>query len=262
MVPSAVVVIAAFAFVGFRWISELHGLRWMMSSRADRCLSEYLLVNGVEWTDFEESCGGHVGLTKRLKRKIGLDTWPPGPRRVANFLLWGWAAPVLGAAVCFVVPSSSTEWLNVTVLALALLCAVMAVSELATGIVKHLFLGPRQADLGGLRVKFSRENWWIRRQSLSNLSVLFLMLAAETTLSFGALYSSMYRLDAGVFQINRGDVTVVTWIYYSLATFTAVGFGDIHPQAWPSELATAVQLLTGPLALTWLLGEFRDAGKA
>jgi hypothetical protein len=134
----------------------------------------------------------------------------------------------------------------------------MAVTEIVTGIVKHLFMGPRQADLGGLRVKFSRDHWWIRRQRLTNLSVLFLMLASETTLAFGALYSAIYRLHRAAFIVNQGDASPITWAYYSLTTFTTVGYGDIHPTEWFSELATATQLLSGPLALTWLLGEFRD----
>lgn len=93
--------------------------------------------------------------------------------------------------------------------------------------------------------------------AFANLSLYFLLLVYLAIVGFAGLCSAVN--DAGPHAFSRDDlsVTPVTWIYFSMATISTLGFGDVHPTSTAAQIAVGCQIATGPLLLSWLLPSSR-----
>ncbi|NQT20345.1 MAG: pentapeptide repeat-containing protein, partial [Planctomycetes bacterium] len=81
------------------------------------------------------------------------------------------------------------------------------------------------------------------------------LMAAFGLLFLGPLKSSI-EVDPGL----AGDraVTAFTYFYYSIVTFTTLGFGDITPCDWPGEAAVILEVIVGYVMLGGLISIFAN----
>jgi voltage-gated potassium channel len=74
-------------------------------------------------------------------------------------------------------------------------------------------------------------------------------------IGYSIIYRAIYFGNSNSFVGIQNDRTI-TWIYYSLATMTTLGYGDIHPCqncGW-AQLAVITEVFLGILYIVWFLG--------
>ena len=74
--------------------------------------------------------------------------------------------------------------------------------------------------------------------------------------TFAALYGAMETIQPGSFIVSKAPETVVSWaqfMYFSFATLTTLGFGDIVPLTTWSESLVAFEAVVGVLYLTVMM---------
>jgi hypothetical protein len=54
------------------------------------------------------------------------------------------------------------------------------------------------------------------------------------------------------------DITCFSYFYYSIVTFTTLGFGDIVPTKWISELLVTIEVIFGYIMLGGLISIFAN----
>ena len=83
-------------------------------------------------------------------------------------------------------------------------------------------------------------------------------------LAWGSLYSLLYLQTPGTFHLPDGwaptqrsgivvDVPFNIMVYYSFATLTTVGYGDVLPLAYPSRTAAMLEAVLGHFYLAVLV---------
>ncbi|MCK4426861.1 MAG: pentapeptide repeat-containing protein [candidate division Zixibacteria bacterium] len=77
--------------------------------------------------------------------------------------------------------------------------------------------------------------------------VIFLALAAAVT--FGVLYWLDWKFGWGLLDYSRSANTSLTPIYYSIVTYTTLGFGDVTPEHWIGELLIMMEVILGYITL-------------
>ncbi|MCT4617237.1 MAG: potassium channel family protein [Candidatus Gracilibacteria bacterium] len=70
-------------------------------------------------------------------------------------------------------------------------------------------------------------------------------------ISFGFIYSFVDRLYPGAF---KGAETLVDYFYYSIVTFTTVGFGDISPVYQIAKIFTMWEIMSSYLFIVLIIG--------
>jgi hypothetical protein len=76
-----------------------------------------------------------------------------------------------------------------------------------------------------------------------------LAIAAVSVLVFGAVYS----LWPGIIDYSKSDDTWLTPFYFSIVTFTTLGFGDVTPKNWVGEMIICFEVILGYVTLGLLL---------
>lgn len=77
--------------------------------------------------------------------------------------------------------------------------------------------------------------------------------ALTIALTFGALFSFDRSFEWGVMDYSRSADTVLTPFYYSIVTYTTLGYGDITPQNWVGEVLVVAEVIMGYTTLGLLL---------
>ena len=67
-----------------------------------------------------------------------------------------------------------------------------------------------------------------------------------------------YKIAGSRWFDNANEWNFLTPYYYSIVTFSTLGFGDIHPKVgcWEGQLMVMIEVLLGYLALGALLSIF------
>jgi hypothetical protein len=86
-------------------------------------------------------------------------------------------------------------------------------------------------------------------RSLGRLALYAFVLA----MAFGVLYSFDQALAWGLMDYSGSAGSPLTPFYYSIVTYTTLGFGDITPQHWLGEVIIVIEVLLGYTTLGLLL---------
>lgn len=94
---------------------------------------------------------------------------------------------------------------------------------------------------------------WLIISDCGQSFIRWLVFSFATCLVFGFMYSGM---PESFFIANNRTPTPFTFYYYSVVTFTTLGFGDIVPKNIHSEIAVAIEVVLGYLMLGGLISIF------
>lgn len=86
-------------------------------------------------------------------------------------------------------------------------------------------------------------------RSLTKPAIYALTLA----LLYGVLYSFDMRFDWGMMDYSGSADSPLSPFYYSIVTYTTLGFGDITPQSWVGEVVVVAEVVMGYTTLGLLL---------
>lgn len=86
-------------------------------------------------------------------------------------------------------------------------------------------------------------------RSLARPAIYALGLA----LAFGGLYSFDRAFDWGLIDYSRSAESPISPFYYSIVTYTTLGFGDITPNNWLGEIIVVAEVVMGYTTLGLLL---------
>jgi hypothetical protein len=86
-------------------------------------------------------------------------------------------------------------------------------------------------------------------RSLGRLALYAFVLA----MAFGVFYSFDQALAWGLMDYSGSAGSPLTPFYYSIVTYTTLGFGDITPQHWLGEVIIVIEVLLGYTTLGLLL---------
>jgi hypothetical protein len=78
-------------------------------------------------------------------------------------------------------------------------------------------------------------------------------------IGFGFLYYGLWTclqsFGMNAFRIPAdASVTLSDFLYYSIVTVSTVGFGEIHPAVWPTQLCMVVQIVIGGTFVVGIIG--------
>jgi hypothetical protein len=94
--------------------------------------------------------------------------------------------------------------------------------------------------------------FWRRIDYGRSLTKPFLYAIILATL-FGVLYTFDMFLDLGLMDYSGSAQSWITPFYYSIVTYTTLGFGDITPQSWLGEIIVVLEVVLGYTTLGLLL---------
>ena len=86
-------------------------------------------------------------------------------------------------------------------------------------------------------------------RSLAKPAAYALLIA----LSFGILYSFDMGFDWGLMDYSGSADSALSPFYYSIVTYTTLGFGDITPDHWVGEIVVIAEVVMGYTTLGLLL---------
>jgi hypothetical protein len=108
---------------------------------------------------------------------------------------------------------------------------------------------PLAATRVARRVAFSL---WARidyGRSLGKLAMYALMVA----LGFGVVFAFDRAFDWGLLDYSGGSGSALSPFYFSIITYTTLGFGDITPASWQGEVLVVAEVIFGYTTLGLLL---------
>ena len=78
---------------------------------------------------------------------------------------------------------------------------------------------------------------------------------------FAILYAFVIMFDERAFQFNNGlsrNVIIRGFdlLYFSIVTFTTLGYGDIVPVSWPAKVVVSVEALSFTVGIAFVLANF------
>ena len=79
------------------------------------------------------------------------------------------------------------------------------------------------------------------------------IIAVALSMLFGVVYTLDLRLDWALMDYSGSSESWLTPFYYSLVTYTTLGFGDITPQHWLGEIIVIIEVVLGYMTLGLLL---------
>ncbi|MFC2140819.1 potassium channel family protein [Acidobacteriota bacterium] len=74
-----------------------------------------------------------------------------------------------------------------------------------------------------------------------------------TAVIFGVIYAVLGKLFPNSFDIPAGS-TLISYFYFSIVTFTTLGFGDITPLEWYTQVLVTIEVILGYVILGVLIG--------
>ncbi len=80
-----------------------------------------------------------------------------------------------------------------------------------------------------------------------------LLYAVVLALMFGTVYALDMRLGWGLMNYANSSESWFTPFYYSIVTYTTLGFGDITPLSWVGEILVVVEVVMGYTTLGLVL---------
>ena len=104
----------------------------------------------------------------------------------------------------------------------------------------------------GRRVKRLLFEGWRRIDYGRSLTKPFLYAIILASL-FGVLYAFDMFLEWGLMDYSGSAQSWITPFYYSIVTYTTLGFGDITPQHWLGEIIVVAEVVLGYTTLGLLL---------
>jgi hypothetical protein len=159
---------------------------------------------------------------------------------------------VLLALTLFALESVAADW--ALAFASVSLCA-LTIIMLVAALVTRLTLGPLDQFNPDLRVPTS-DKGFLAPQS-SALGRYLLVLIGLTVISFSVIYSLIYEVSPGSFDMGTPPQTDVTaWLYFSATIASTVGFGDFHAASPLGRVAVLAQLGAGTILVTWIAAVF------
>ena len=91
--------------------------------------------------------------------------------------------------------------------------------------------------------------WTVLYRFRVAVAVLVILLAHVLEVSiFSAGYSALFWLDAG--RLSVAEPTLQDIAYFSLVTYTTLGYGDVAPLG-PMRFYAGLESLTGRMLITW-----------
>ena len=116
-----------------------------------------------------------------------------------------------------------------------------------------------QEYIDAIEAEFSKTSWGRCKfylwgaidfgRSLSKVALGSLCLA----LYFGSFYSIARTMDLGILDYSARASSFLTPFYYSVVTYTTLGFGDITPANWFGEVLVVGEVICGYVSLGLLL---------
>lgn len=79
------------------------------------------------------------------------------------------------------------------------------------------------------------------------------LYAIALAIVFGVVYTIDLRLGWGLMDYSQSSESWLSPFYYSMVTYTTLGFGDITPQTWVGELIVVTEVVLGYTTLGLLL---------
>ena len=93
------------------------------------------------------------------------------------------------------------------------------------------------------------------RSKRGQLVALFATYLASIAVTFGVAFASLERLQQGKHLVSGvGQVNLIDALYFSVATATTVGFGDIYPKSVAAKLLTIAEMCSVFLVVVVALG--------
>lgn len=80
-----------------------------------------------------------------------------------------------------------------------------------------------------------------------------LLYAALVCFLFGLVYLFDMRLEWGLIDYSHGSGSPLTPFYFSIVTYTTLGYGDVLPLSWQGELLVMLEVVLGYSTLGLLL---------
>jgi hypothetical protein len=95
-------------------------------------------------------------------------------------------------------------------------------------------------------------SFWKRIDYGRSLTKPFLYAIVLSAL-FGVIYLFDMKLSWGLMDYSGSAQSWITPFYYSIVTYTTLGFGDITPQHWLGEIIVVVEVILGYTTLGLIL---------
>ena len=112
-------------------------------------------------------------------------------------------------------------------------------------------------------IRCCRESWppalfrlWDTTCKCGRSIVRWLIMCALLIVVFGAVFSFSARIGYPLVGANSRQPTWLTNTYFSMVTFSTLGFGDVTPCNWVGELLVMVEVFTGYVCLGGLISIF------
>jgi hypothetical protein len=228
-------------------------LWWLFRSGGD--LAQYarsrLAEGGLEVLDFDQ----RYDASRPIERFVD-QNFPRGLAKVVRTVFLAHAVVILGVLAVFAGAAAGSPVLLVGFVGLS--TALCALAMLAGAVLRRLVLG--DVDACTLDVQVPRQapwrRWAVTQDPGANLPILFAVMTGVTVLAFGALYRSIDYADPDSFSSPDSALSGFRFIYFSAVTLSTIGYGDVHPVETLGQIAVTVQIVAGPVLLSWLLAVF------
>ena len=94
-----------------------------------------------------------------------------------------------------------------------------------------------------------------------NCFLIVLTIVLGVFLIIAILYAFVIMFDERAFQFNNGlsrNVIIRGFdlLYFSIVTFTTLGYGDIVPVSWPAKVVVSVEALSFTVGIAFVLANF------
>uniref|UniRef100_A0A7N6FH97 RCK N-terminal domain-containing protein n=1 Tax=Anabas testudineus TaxID=64144 RepID=A0A7N6FH97_ANATE len=94
-------------------------------------------------------------------------------------------------------------------------------------------------------------NCWLAKHALENMIVSKALATCPTSSSVSNLYIILSCCICGIQHLERAgnNLTLFDSLYFCVVTFSTVGFGDVTPQIWPSQLLVVIMIFVALIVL-------------
>ena len=114
---------------------------------------------------------------------------------------------------------------------------------------RHIEKTPSPAKRKLRRFLFKAWAWIDYGRSLSKPLLYSLVIA----MVFGLIYFMDMHFDWGLMDYSNSSQSLISPFYYSIVTYTTLGFGDIVPKHWIGEIIVTAEVVFGYTSLGLLL---------